>query len=341
MRALVVPDAFKGTLTAAQVSAAIARGLRDAGVEVDERPAADGGEGTLEALRGALGLTLLAVEAHDALGRAVQAPIGLADDGCAVIETAAAIGIAQLHPDELDPLVASSRGAGELIGHALKAGARRLLVSIGGSATVDGGRGALEGIGELDAFRSASVEVLCDVETPFERAAVVFGPQKGASAADVALLSARLEDFASTLPRDPRRRARTGAGGGISGALWAHGATLSGGAERVLDLMELDRCLARANLVVTGEGRLDDQTAEGKLVAVVARRAREQGVPVVAVVGQLACGADVVKELGLSGVLVAGAPAALTAAGRELATPLEHRASGGMPPPGVEPGFTA
>lgn len=109
----------------------------------------------------------------------------------------------------------------------------------------------------------------------------------------------------------------------------------------MLDLMELDRCLARANLVVTGEGRLDSQTAEGKLVAVVARRAREQGVPVVAVVGQLACGADVVKELGLSSVLVAGAPAALTAAGRELATPLEHRASGGMPPPGVEPGSTA
>jgi glycerate kinase len=319
MRALVVPDAFKGTLTAAQVSEAIAAGLHAAGAEADELPAADGGEGTLESLRGALGLRLVAVEAHDALGRMVQAPIGLGDDGLAVIETAAAIGIAQLRPKELDPLVASSRGAGELIAHALKAGANRLLVSIGGSATVDGGRGALEGIGDLDAFGRTSVEVLCDVETPFERAAAVFGPQKGASAADVALLSSRLEEFAATLPRDPRGRARTGAGGGISGALWAYGATLSGGAERVLDLMGLDRCLARADLVVTGEGRLDSQTAEGKLVAVVARRAREQGVPVVAVVGQLACGAEVVEELGLSRVLVAGMPAALTAAGLELA----------------------
>jgi glycerate 2-kinase len=332
MRALVVPDAFKGTLTAAQVSDAIARGLRDAGVEVDERPAADGGEGTLAALRDALGLTLLAVDAHDALGRAVQAPIGLAEDGCAVIETAAAIGIAQLDPEELNPLVASSRGAGELIGHALDAGASRLLVSIGGSATVDGGRGMLEGIGELDVFRRASVEVLCDVETPFERAAAVFGPQKGASATAVALLSSRLEEFAATLPRDPRGRARTGAGGGISGALWAHGATLSGGAERVLDLMQLDRCLARADLVVTGEGRLDSQTTEGKLVAVVARRARERGVPVVAVVGQLACGVEVVKELGLSRVLVAGTPSTLTAAGAELAAIPARAGSPGVPP---------
>jgi glycerate kinase len=319
MHVLVAPDAFKGTLTAAQVSAAIAEGLHAGGATVDECPAADGGEGTLAALTSALRLSLHEVDVHDALGRSVQAPIGLGEDGCAVIEAAAAIGIAQLHRDELDPLLASSRGAGELIGHALDAGAQRLLVCVGGSATVDGGRGALEGIGDLAAFRRASVEVLCDVETPFERAAAVYGPQKGASATDVARLSARLEDFAASLPHDPRGRPRTGASGGLSGALWAHGATLSGGAERVLGLLELDRRLAQAELLVTGEGRLDAQTAEGKLVAVVARRAREHGVPVIAVVGQLAGGEEVVRELAITQVLVAGTPAALTAAGAEIA----------------------
>ncbi|HEV3034109.1 MAG TPA: glycerate kinase [Solirubrobacteraceae bacterium] len=319
MHVLVAPDAFKGTLTAAQVSEAIAEGLRGGGATVDECPAADGGEGTLAALTSALRLSLHEVDVHDALGRSVQAPIGLGEDGCAVIETAAAIGIAQLNRDELHPLLASSRGAGELIGHALDAGAERLLVCVGGSATVDGGQGALEGIDDLAAFRRARVEVLCDVETPFERAAAVYGPQKGASATDVALLSSRLEDFAATLPRDPRGRARTGAAGGLSGALWAHGATLSGGAERVLGLLELDRRLAHAELLVTGEGRLDAQTTEGKLVAVVARRAHALGVPVVAVVGQLAAGEEVVRELALTRVLVAGTPAALTAAGAEIA----------------------
>jgi glycerate kinase len=322
MHVLVAPDAFKGTLTAAQVSEAIAEGLRGGGATVDECPAADGGEGTLAALTSALRLSLHEVDVHDALGRSVQAPIGLGEDGCAVIETAAAIGIAQLNRDELHPLLASSRGAGELIGHALDAGAERLLVCVGGSATVDGGQGALEGIDDLAAFRRARVEVLCDVETPFERAAAVYGPQKGASATDVALLSSRLEDFAATLPRDPRGRARTGAAGGLSGALWAHGATLSGGAERVLGLLELDRRLAHAELLITGEGRLDAQTTEGKLVAVVARRAHALGVPVVAVVGQLAAGEEVVRELALTRVLVAGTPAALTAAGAQIAKAL-------------------
>jgi glycerate kinase len=204
-RVLVVPDAFKGTLTAAEVSNAISNGLRDGGANVDERPAADGGEGTLAALRNALHLTLRTVHVRDAFGRAVQAPIGFTEDGCAVIGTASAIGIAQLQPDELNPLIASSRGAGELIRHALDAGADRLLISVGGSSTVDGGQGAIEGIDDLRAFRRATVEVLCDVATPFERAAVVYGPQKGASATDVAVLTLRLEDFAASLPPGPAR----------------------------------------------------------------------------------------------------------------------------------------
>jgi glycerate 2-kinase len=320
MRAVVVPDAFKGTLTSAQVSKAIATGLRAGKVIVDERPCADGGEGTLATLRAPLGLTIRQVTVRDALGREVQVPLGFAGDGTAVIETAAAIGIAQLRADELDPLAASSKGAGEMIARALHAGAHRLVIALGGSATVDGGRGALLGIGDLEAtFRRASVELLCDVDTCYEDAATVYGPQKGASPVDVALLGARLEEFAKTLPKDPRGHPRTGAAGGMSGALWAHGARLCNGAERVLTLVGVDQLLPRADLVITGEGCLDSQTAEGKLVSVVARWARRERVPVVAVVGRLAAAPQVIRQLGIDAVLVAGAPATLLAAGAEIA----------------------
>lgn len=318
MRVLIAPDAFKGTMTAAEVAAAIGDGVAAAGAEAQLCPVADGGEGTLDALRGPLSLRLQAVDVLDALGRRVQAPIGLADDRTAVVEIATAIGIAQLPPDDLDPLTASSRGAGELISHALTAGATRLLVALGGSATVDGGSGALAAMSELAALRQGNVEVLCDVETSFERAAAVYGPQKGASPADVQVLSARLDAFASTLPRDPRGVPRTGAAGGLSGALWAHGATLQGGAERVLDLLGCDGRIAQADLLITGEGCLDEQTAEGKLVAVLAARARRQSVPVIAVVGRLDAGEHVVRAIGLEDVLVAGDPRSLARAGRRI-----------------------
>lgn len=327
MRVLIAPDAFKGTLTAMQVATAIGEGATAAGAEAERCPVADGGEGTLEALAGPLSLREHTVDVLDALGRRARAAIGISPDGTAVIETAAAIGIAQLRPDELDPLNASSAGAGELISHALAAGAERLLVAVGGSATVDGGRGALAAIGDLSELARQQVEVLCDVETSFERAAAVYGPQKGASPAGVEVLAQRLDAMAAALPRDPRGVPRTGAAGGLSGALWAHGATLCGGAERVLDLLGLDAKLAEADLLITGEGCLDAQTAEGKLVAVLASRARMHGVPAVAVVGRLDADAATVRSIGLHDAITAGDPQSLARAGHQIAKAWHGRQS--------------
>lgn len=319
MRALIAPDAFKGTFSAAEVATSIAEGMRAAGAQAQPCPVADGGEGTLSALAGPLSLRLQMVDVRDALGQRVQAPIGLASDRTAVVEAAAAIGIAQLHPDELNPLAASSQGAGELISHALEAGAGHLLVAVGGSATVDGGSGALAAISDLAALRRRNVEVLCDVKTSFERAAAVYAPQKGASPADAEALSRRLDAFAATLPRDPRGVPFTGAAGGLSGALWAHGATLQSGAERVLDLIGFDAKLAQADVLITGEGCLDAQTAEGKLVAEVAARAAREGVLVVALVGKLNADAATIRSIGLHDVMIAGDLASLARAGFQIA----------------------
>ena len=181
---LVAPDKFKGTFTAAEVADAIASGLRAAGREVVELPVADGGEGTAEALGG----TSVATSAHDALGRPVEASYSWLDDDeqMAIVEAAAASGLWRLEPGELDPLTATSAGTGELITAAVDAGARRVIVACGGTATVDGGRGMLEALGEVP--RGVRLTAVCDVRTPWEDAASVFGPQKGADRATVAKL---------------------------------------------------------------------------------------------------------------------------------------------------------
>lgn len=295
--------------------AAIAAGLRAAGWDADELPAADGGEGTAAALLAAAGGRWVEARASDALGRPVDARFGVLGDGTAVVDAAEAIGLARLRPDELDPLAATSRGAGELIAAALGE-AEQVIVGAGGTATVDGGAGALEAL--PDAARG-QLRVACDVRTPWEDAARIFGPQKGADEHAVAELAARLDALAASLRRDPRGVPGGGCGGGLSGGLWAaFGAALEPGAALVLDLAGLDRRLDGADLVVTGEGRLDRQTAEGKLVAEVAARARRAGIRCAAVVGRDALGADA-ESLGLDRVLEAGDEAALAAAGRALA----------------------
>ena len=278
---LVAPDKFKGTFSAAEVAATIAAGLRDAGRAVEELPVADGGEGTAEALGG----RPVPAPATDALGRPVEASYAWLDDATAVVEAAAASGLWRLEPDELDPLAATSAGTGALIAAAIEAGARRVVVACGGTATVDGGKGMLEALGETR--RGIRFTAVCDVRTTWEEAAAAFGPQKGADAAGVARLRRRLAARVPSMRRDPRGIPMTGCGGGISGALWSElGAELVAGPSYVLDALGFDELMRRSAFVVTGEGKLDATTLAGKAVAEVATRCRQAGVWCHAVVGR-------------------------------------------------------
>lgn len=321
-RWLVAPDSFKGTFTAAEVAAALAEGVRAGGAVADVCPVADGGEGTLDVLLDALGGTRVRASAHDPLGRPIDACYGLLADGrTAVVETAAASGLGRVAERERDAEAASSAGTGELIVAAARAGARRILVAVGGSATTDGGFGAIAAIREAGGLDGAALEVLCDTREPFERAAEVFGPQKGADAAAVARLGDRLRRLAAAFPRNPRGVPMGGCAGGLSGGLWAcFDARLRSGADAVLDAVGFDARAAAAGRVVTGEGRLDAQSADGKLVSAVARRARDVGAAAHAVVGQAALApAEAHARIGLADVLEAGTLAQLRAAGERLA----------------------
>jgi glycerate kinase len=193
-------------------------------------------------------------------------------------------------------------------------------LGVGGSATTDGGTGAIAAIRRAGGLGSASLVVLCDVRTPFEDAARVFAPQKGASPDDVARLTKRLNNYARRFKRDPRGVAMTGAAGGLAGGLWSElDATLVPGAEFVLDLIDFDRRMRASRAVVTGEGRLDQQSLNGKAVSEVATRARQAGVPCHAVVGQRELDSFGARVLDLQAVIEAGTPRQLAAAGRKLA----------------------
>ena len=317
-RVLVAPDSFKGTFAAGAVADALARGLKAAGCEADRCPVADGGEGTLELLAGALGGRLETVRATDPLGRTVTCQIGFAGE-TAIVEVAQASGLGLVAPAERDAWRASTRGTGELVVAAVAAGAREVLVAGGGSATTDGGRGAIEAIREGGGLCAARLVVLCDVATAFEDAARIFGPQKGADAATVARLEERLAAFAATLPRDPRGVARTGVAGGLSGGLWAaFDAELRPGAAAVLDALEVDARMRAAQLVVAGEGCVDEQSFGGKVVGELVRRARAVGVPVHAVAGSTTLGEDEWARVGLARVWTASTLEEIEAAGHAL-----------------------
>jgi glycerate kinase len=319
--ALVAPDSFKGTLRATEVAAALGRGLESEGVLVDLCPVADGGEGTMEVLVTALGGETRGVEVTDPLGRPLRAGFALLEEGgTAIVEVAQASGLALVAERERDPERASSAGTGELIVAAAREGAQVVVVAAGGSATTDGGAGAIEAIRRAGGLGGAKLVVLCDVRTPFERAAIEFAPQKGADPQMVRRLTARLRRLARRLPRDPTGIAMTGAAGGLSGGLWAQfGARLEGGAAFVLDALGLDERMRTARAVVTGEGRLDETTLRGKAVAEVAIRARQAGVPAHAVVGHNALDPFDARILGLGGILEAGTTAQLERAGAKLA----------------------
>jgi len=322
---LLAPDSFKGTLRAAEVAAALGTGLEAAGAEVDLCPVADGGEGTLEALLEPLGARLEVATVSDPLGRAIAAGFGLIEPRrggarTAIVEVAAASGLGLVAPEHRDAAAASTYGTGELVLAATGAGAEVVYIGVGGSATTDGGAGAIRAISEGGGLNGARLVVLCDVRTPFEEAARVFGPQKGADPATVRRLTSRLHALARTLDRDPRGVPMTGAAGGLSGGLWAaFGAELVPGAGFVLDALRFDARMRAARAVVTGEGKLDEQSLAGKLVSEVATRARQAGVPCFAVCGRRELDDFGARILDLQTVLEAGTVPELERAGRELA----------------------
>ncbi|MFA9270054.1 MAG: glycerate kinase [Baekduiaceae bacterium] len=318
---LVAPDAFKGTLTAAQVAGAIGRGLERAGVPADLCPVADGGEGTLAVLLTALGGETAGTRAHDPLGREIAAGFALIEDGgTAIVEVAEASGPPRVAPDERDVMAAATFGTGELIAAAVDTGAAVVLVAAGGSATVDGGAGAIEAIQAAGGLRGARLVVLCDVRTPWEEAPSRFGPQKGASPEQVRELESRLRALGRDLPKDPAGVPMTGAAGGLAGGLWAaFGAALEPGAAFVLNTLDTDTRLRAARAVVVGEGRLDRTSLQGKVTGELATRARQAGIPCHAIAGQDALDPFDARILDLQEIVQAGTMDDLQRAGEALA----------------------
>jgi glycerate kinase len=342
MRIIVAPDSFKGSLSALEAARAMARGIRAVfpEAEVIELPIADGGEGTVEALVAATGGTLRHAEVRGPLGDPVRAAWGVLGDGrTAVIEMAAASGLTLVPEGRRDPRVADTFGAGELVKAALDAGLRRLVLGIGGSATNDGGTGlaralgarfldgaggdlpgggaALARLGRVDLggldprLAGAELLVACDVDNPLcgpRGASAVYGPQKGATPEVVRELDAALEVFARVARRETGRDVAdvpgAGAAGGLgAGLLFFTPARLRPGVEIVLEAVDFETRVRGADLVFTGEGRTDAQTAMGKAPVGVAAAAKRQGVPVVCLSGGLGEGAEAVLARGIDALM--------------------------------------
>ncbi|WP_444985562.1 glycerate kinase [Halomonas mongoliensis] len=339
MKILICPDSFKDALPAAAAACAIACGIRRLGdgLQLIECPLADGGEGSLDALLAATGAERRSITVQDALGRPTRADWGwLPKRRIAFVELAEASGIQALAPEERTALHSTTHGVGELIRAALDAGAERLLLTLGGSATNDGGAGMLVALGarlrdgagrdlppggaalvelaELDLsgldprLSHLRVEAAVDVDNPLlgERgASAVFGPQKGAGPEDVRRLDAALARYAdvsaAALGQDHRDLPGAGAAGGMGFAARAFlGAELTPGIELIMAQAGFEALLANADLVITGEGQLDGQSLAGKTPIGVARAARAQGVPVAVLAGRLAPGWQAAYEEGIT-----------------------------------------
>lgn len=370
-RVLLAPDKFKGSLTATGVATALRRGLARAGadaptLDVAALPVADGGDGTLASVLAA-GYERVAARASGPTGEPVDTAWGHLD-GTAIVEMADVSGLSRLPDERLEPMTATSRGTGELVAAALDAGVSRIVLGIGGSACTDGGAGLVQALGarlvdhsgteigdgggalgELAAvdlstlhprLRDVEVVVACDVDNPLtgpHGAAATYGPQKGASPEEVALLDAHLSRFADLVAHETGRDLRDAPGAGAAGgvgfaALAVLGATLRPGIDLVLELIGFERHLAGVDLVVVGEGALDEQSLRGKAPIGVARLARAAGARVVAVCG--------VNRLTPSQLAAAGIEAAYAIADRapsteeairEAATHLEELAAAELP----------
>ncbi len=288
---LAAPDSFKGTASARQVADAIEAGARAVGRSCGRCPLSDGGDGFGEVL-GGLGGELRTVTVTGPGGAPVPATWRSVGD-LAVVESAQASGLILAGGAEgNDPVAATSRGTGELIAAALAGGARRVLVGLGGSATTDGGQGAVAALEAAGGFGDADVEVACDTTTRFRDAAAVFGPQKGASPAQVTLLTSRLDDLARSYATrygiNVGSVPGSGAAGGLAGGLAALGARLRPGFEVVAGAVGLEERARGAGMLITGEGRLDATSWTGKVVGGVAELARRLGVPLLIVAGSVA-----------------------------------------------------
>ncbi|SDS99903.1 glycerate kinase [Halopseudomonas litoralis] len=366
MKVVIAPDSFKESLSAPEVAAAIARGWASVFADADLQlcPMADGGEGTVDAVLAATGGQRRELSVRGPLGEAVSAHWGWLDDGQAVIEMAAASGLHWVASDQRNACITTTYGTGELIRAALDAGATRIILGIGGSATNDGGAGLLQALGAqlLDAHdqplaaggaaladlqridlseldpRLAQIEMLvaADVDNPLcgpRGASHVFGPQKGADPQQVEQLDAALAHFADVMAQvlgeDFRDLPGVGAAGGLGFAAKAVlGATFRPGIELVAELSGLAEAVQGADLVITGEGQLDGQTLHGKTPAGVARVAREAGVPVIALAGSLAEGYQGVYDIGIAAAFsLAPGPISLEQAMREAGTQLQSRAA--------------
>jgi glycerate kinase len=325
MHVLIAPNAFKNSLTANEAAAAIQRGISRSRLAATKEcfPVGDGGDGTGDLLIQRLHGEHITAEARDPLGRIIAANFGLLPSSTAIIEMASASGLRLLNPAELNPLRASSAGTGDLIRAALDQQARRIIIGMGGSATVDGGTGILQALGArflnsqgqpLDHLPAqlpdlASIDlsdldprldmteliVLCDVTNPLvgaEGAAAVFGPQKGASPAAVRQLEEGLGRLAQVIAhqtgKDMATLPRTGTAGGAAAGLYGLlQASLVSGIDYFLKITDFDSALRKSNYVITGEGSIDEQTLQGKAPFGVARRAKEKGIPVIGLAGRL------------------------------------------------------
>jgi glycerate kinase len=284
---VTAPDKFRGTATARHVAAAVARAAATCGWTCDEAPVSDGGEGLLEAVGGTNRLTRV----RGPFGEVVLADWRQRGD-TAVIEMARAAGLELVGgPEWNDPLRATTAGVGELIKAAVQQGAKRVIIGAGGSATTDGGQGCLDALEPHSRYTGVELVVACDVDLPFVEAAAVFGPQKGATPRQVELLTRRLARLAQvyedTHGVDVRSLPGSGAAGGLAGGLAAIGAELVRGIDLVADTIELSERLDGAELCVTGEGFLDDQSFAGKAVGGVVERARHENVGVLVIAGEV------------------------------------------------------
>ena len=326
MNILIAPNAFKNSLDAQRVAEAIAVGLKQSNPDCNCTlfPVGDGGDGTGSLLTRHLGGTFVPTTVHDPLGRKISSGFGLADNGqTAIIEMADACGIRLLKTSELNPMKANSKGAGELIKKALDKGVKKIIIGMGGSATVDGGMGILStlgvtffsangtlldplpeklvGLATIDKtgldkrIANCDIIILCDVDNQLlgdNGAAAVFGPQKGASVTDIDMLDGMLFNFAMIALRQAGKDIATikysGTAGGAAAGLHAFlNAKLVSGADTFLTLTNFNAALQAADVVITGEGSIDEQTLQGKAPAVVAARAKAKGVKVIGLAGKV------------------------------------------------------
>ncbi|MGU3525008.1 glycerate kinase [Enterobacteriaceae bacterium C23F] len=341
MKIVIAPDSYKESLSALEVACAIEKGFRQIfpDAEYVKIPVADGGEGTVEAMVAATQGRVVTVEVTGPLGEPVQAFYGISgDEHTAFIEMAAASGLESVPPARRNPLKTTSWGTGELIRHALDAGVKAIIIGIGGSATNDGGAGMAQALGAklltesgqqipaggegleqlvriditgLDPrLATCRIEVACDVTNPLtgkEGATAVFGPQKGASAEMIPRLDAALKHYATLIERDLKIDVLNleggGAAGGMGAALFAFcSASLRPGIEIVTEALQLAEQVASADLVITGEGRIDSQTIHGKVPVGVAKVAKRFHIPVIAIAGSLTEDVEVVHQHGLDAV---------------------------------------